>query len=443
MKIIKLLGKILLILFISGLGSLIGIAIISSANCIIDIISYNDYLYLSSDALKFLLGILVSVFFLIFYIRLFVYFFKRNNAKNQFIFSITNYMIINEPLVSAVEKSAKSLNFKILKNRILNQVLPQMKEGRSFYQSVSNLRQDPGYIYSALLAVINPILFIIIASFLYKNLFTDKELLAIKSGEELGILPETLSILKNRNLRTKSLVYGNSYSTFNFSMVVIVLTLLIFIFLSWFLVMYILPTYVHLFEGMHLKLFPTTIILITSIKLLQKWHIVLPLIIILMPLIILILIFKDNLKFNFPFISNIFRYKEYISFSESMSITLKKNKNLEEVIIFSGDLSGNRCFEKIIYDIGKKIKKGISLPDALREEKNIPPFFKTMVYFGQRTDELSKAFDEITAYYYEQLMIEMTKLKYKLSVTMTLIMGILCFFYYLAYFYLCIRLLVV
>ena len=57
-----------------------------------------------------------------------------------------------------------------------------------------------------------------------------------------------------------------------------------------------------------------------------------------------------------------------------------------------------------------------------------------MVYFGQRTDELSKAFDEITAYYYEQLMIEMTKLKYKLSVTMTLIMGIFVFFLLLSIF---------
>ncbi|MBI2251544.1 MAG: type II secretion system F family protein, partial [Armatimonadetes bacterium] len=249
----------------------------------------------------------------------------------------------------------------------------------------------------------------------------------IKAGEMGGALDEVLDRLagfmeKDFNLKKKV------KSALTYPTVILIMALGI----VFFLVTYILPTFVDLFQGMNLKLPLPTQILIAVTKGARNPLVVIPSLIIIVGAAIGMNLYGqtptgkrqfDMLKISVP-VFGILNKKVAISrFCRTLGTLLSSGVPIMQSLEIVGKASGNEVIALTLNKVRESIREGESIASPLGSSGLFPPMVTQMVAVGEETGNLDAMLAKIADFYDTEVEYLLSSLTAMLEPIMVVAMG--------------------
>jgi len=225
----------------------------------------------------------------------------------------------------------------------------------------------------------------------------------VKAGEMGGVLDEVLERLASFKEKDYSLK-KKVKSALTYPVVILVMALGI----VFFLVNFILPTFVTLFEGMNLDLPLPTQILIGVTKAAKDMRIMIPAFAILVAGIFALGNYirtpvgrkqYDLLKLNVP-VFGILNKKVAISrFCRTLGTLLSSGVPIMQALEIVGKASGNEIVALTVSKVRESIREGESIASPLGASGMFPPMVTQMVAVGEETGNLDAMLSKIADFY--------------------------------------------
>lgn len=299
---------------------------------------------------------------------------------------------VNEQALTVFSRQfATMINAGLAMVRCLD-ILSEQTEDKKLQQTLIQVRRDVegGSTLSNALAK-HPTVF----STLYTSM--------VKAGEMGGVLDEVLERLAGfmeKDFALKKKVK----SALTYPVVILVMALGI----VFFLVTYILPTFVTLFEGMHLELPLPTRILMGTTKAVRNPVILIPLI----ALVIVGGVFLnryvstplgkkqyDLLKLNIPVFGLLNKKVAISRFCRTLGTLLSSGVPIMQALEIVGKASGNEIIAMTVGKIRESIREGESIASPLGASGMFPPMVTQMVAVGEETGNLDAMLSKISDFY--------------------------------------------
>lgn len=299
---------------------------------------------------------------------------------------------VNEQAITVFSRQfATMINAGLAMVRCLD-ILSEQTEDKKLQQTLIQVRKDVegGSTLSNALAK-HPTVF--------SNLYTSMT----KAGEMGGVLDEVLERLANFMEKDFSLK-KKVKAALTYPVVILVMALGI----VFFLVTYILPTFVQLFEGMKLKLPLPTLILITITKAAKNWAIVLPSIVIIVVIFVLINRYVqtqagkrqyDKLKLSVPVFGLLNKKVSISRFCRTLGTLLSSGVPIMQALEIVGKASGNEIIALTVAKVRESIREGESIAAPLGASGMFPPMVTQMVAVGEETGNLDAMLSKVADFY--------------------------------------------
>lgn len=261
----------------------------------------------------------------------------------------------------------------------------------------------------------------------HKNVFDNLYVSMVQAGEMGGVLDEVLDRLagfmeKDYNLKKKV------KAALTYPIVILVLAIAIVIFL----VTYILPTFVSLFEGMNLSLPLPTQILIWITKACSN-VVVDVIIVVLCILLFLILrsfirtpggkVMYDMLKLNIPIFGLLNKKVAISRFCRTLGTLLSSGVPIMQALEIVGKASGNEIIAQTVAKVREGIREGESIANPLSSSGLFPPMVTQMVAVGEETGNLDAMLSKIADFYDTEVDYMLSSLTSMLEPIMIVGMG--------------------
>ncbi|HPZ08517.1 MAG TPA: type II secretion system F family protein [Candidatus Eremiobacteraeota bacterium] len=209
----------------------------------------------------------------------------------------------------------------------------------------------------------------------------------------------------------------------------IIITTVMTLAITPFLVTYILPTFVELFEGMDLILPLPTKILVSIIKVLRNPILVGPIYLLILTIIILLIFMRsgrlrdkfDWVLLKIPFIGGIIKNSEYITFCHVMRGLLKSWMSIDRALLLASGASTNFLYNVTLAGASRRIEG--NLTETLRKTRLFDETFLFMVSLGEKTENLSEVFKEMAKYYETNYTMKIKSSFQLLEVILTFLIG--------------------
>lgn len=137
----------------------------------------------------------------------------------------------------------------------------------------------------------------------------------------------------------------------------------------------------------------------------------------------------DKLKLKTPVLGNLFTNLYIARFSENLGTLLTGGIPISLALQVSGDVIGNRIYERIIRDTEEAVKRGDTISSVLKTYREIPPLVSQMVETGETTGKLDVILKNLARFYERELttMVDnlLTLIEPVLVVGMGVVVGIL------------------
>ncbi len=249
----------------------------------------------------------------------------------------------------------------------------------------------------------------------------------VKAGEMGGVLDEVLERLagfmeKDYALKKKV------KSALTYPVVILIMALGI----VFFLVTYILPTFVTLFEGMNLELPLPTRVLIGTTKAIRNPVILIPLI----ALGVVGGVFVnryistplgkkqyDLLKLNVPVFGLLNKKVAISRFCRTLGTLLSSGVPIMQALEIVGKASGNEIIALTVGKIRESIREGESIASPLGASGMFPPMVTQMVAVGEETGNLDAMLSKISDFYDTEVEYLLSSLTSMLEPIMIVGMG--------------------
>ncbi|NMA26844.1 MAG: type II secretion system F family protein, partial [Burkholderiales bacterium] len=237
----------------------------------------------------------------------------------------------------------------------------------------------------------------------HPTVFSTLYISMVKAGEMGGVLDEVLERLAGfmeKDFALKKKVK----SALTYPVVILVMALGI----VFFLVTYILPTFVTLFEGMNLDLPLPTRILIGSTKAVRNPMILFPLIALLVVGGVFINRYintplgkkqYDLLKLNIPVFGLLNKKVAISRFCRTLGTLLSSGVPIMQALEIVGKASGNEIIAMTVGKIRESIREGESIASPLGASGMFPPMVTQMVAVGEETGNLDAMLAKISDFY--------------------------------------------
>jgi general secretion pathway protein F len=176
--------------------------------------------------------------------------------------------------------------------------------------------------------------------------------------------------------------------------------------LIFFILTYVAPTLVEVFEGFHKKLPVITSILIVLGTFLRKYFILLFILIALAVFIYLRYVprrIKDTIRMKMPIMGRAYHYLLLSRWARTLGMLHGGGVTILRALQTSREVMDNVIFERELESVEKSVEKGQSLSGALARLSFFPPLLVQMVETGQQSGELEKMM-EVVANFYEKEM---------------------------------------
>ena len=261
----------------------------------------------------------------------------------------------------------------------------------------------------------------------HPQVFSTLYISMVKAGEMGGVLDEVLERLagfmeKDFSLKKKV------KSALTYPVVILVMAMGI----VFFLVTYILPTFVTLFEGMSLKLPLPTLILITVTKGARNPLVVIPCAIILGGILAGLSQYTktsagkkqyDLLKLNIPIFGMLNKKVSISRFCRTLGTLLSSGVPIMQALEIVGKASGNEIIAMTVTKVRESIREGESIASPLGASGMFPPMVTQMVAVGEETGNLDAMLSKIADFYDTEVEYMLASLTSMLEPIMIVGMG--------------------
>jgi len=272
----------------------------------------------------------------------------------------------------------------------------------------------------------------------YPKVFSALFVNMVRAGELGGILDEVLNRLatfleKDYNLRKKV------KSAMTYPMVILVMAVLIVLFL----VTFIMPTFVSLFEGMNMKLPWPTKILIGVTTGIRHWEVDL---IILVVLVVAVILFRryvatpagrlqyDKFKLKLPVFGQLIRKVAISRFCRTLGALLQSGVPIMQALEIVGKASGNEVVAQTVTRVRESVREGESIALPLQLSGLFPPLVTQMVAVGEETGNLDGMLAKIADFYDTEVEYMLASLTALLEPLLILVLGFIVGFIVISVF---------
>lgn len=261
----------------------------------------------------------------------------------------------------------------------------------------------------------------------HPNVFSQLYISMVKAGEMGGVLDEVLERLagfmeKDFSLKKKV------KSALTYPVVILVMAMGI----VFFLVTYILPTFVTLFEGMSLKLPLPTQILIGVTKGARNPMVLIPCLILFgaggfgLSQYVKTSAGKkqyDLLKLNIPIFGLLNKKVSISRFCRTLGTLLSSGVPIMQALEIVGRASGNEIIAMTVGKVRESIREGESIASPLGASGMFPPMVTQMVAVGEETGNLDAMLSKIADFYDTEVDYMLSSLTSMLEPIMIVGMG--------------------
>ena len=272
----------------------------------------------------------------------------------------------------------------------------------------------------------------------HPNVFSTLYISMVRAGELGGVLDEVLDRLANfmeKDFGLKKRVK----SALTYPVVILVMAIVI----VFFLVTYILPTFVSLFEGMNMALPLPTKILMAVTKGVRKQMVIIPSV-----AIIIILFFGfnryvqtpvgrkqyDRLKLSIPVFGLLNKKVAISRFCRTLGTLLSSGVPIMQALEIVGKASGNEIIAETVTKVRESIREGESIASPLGSSGMFPPMVTQMVAVGEETGNLDAMLAKISDFYDTEVEYMLASLTSMLEPIMIVGMGAVVGFIVIAVF---------
>lgn len=248
----------------------------------------------------------------------------------------------------------------------------------------------------------------------------------IESGESVGnleiILERYAEFLEKESQTVKKVVGALVYP----SVIMVASIVLIF-----FILTYVAPTLVDVFEGFHKKLPVLTSVLIYAGTFLKNYFIVIALLIaggIFSYIKFVPRKTKDIIRIRFPVMGRIYRYLLLSRWARTIGMLHGGGVSLLKALATAREVMDNVVFETELETVEINVEKGQSLSGSLSKLSFFPPLVVQMVETGQQSGELEKMMDVVSTFYEKELDRRLTLFFQLIEPIMILFLGVIVAF---------------
>ncbi len=260
----------------------------------------------------------------------------------------------------------------------------------------------------------------------HNDVFTDLLINMINTGEVSGNLDVIMSRMAS-HFEKENKINNQLKSAMVYPMVLAGLSVVVVVFLLTF----IMPTFVGMFEGSGVQLpGPTRLVMGLSKFIQTKWYILLVVIgggvyaiktYVKTPVGRLSL---DELKLRLPIIKDTTEKVIVSRFTRTLSTVLASGITLVQAIEVVQKVVGNKVAEKSLETIKEKVLKGVSLGEALGETTLFPIMLHSMIKIGEESGSLDDILDKTASFYDEELEAGLKRLTTMIEPLMIIVMGL-------------------
>jgi type IV pilus assembly protein PilC len=174
-----------------------------------------------------------------------------------------------------------------------------------------------------------------------------------------------------------------------------------------FMLVYIVPQFVDVYESMNAELNPVTVVTLNISAFLQNEYMkiiesVLAVIVIYTYLYKKVKAFRAMMQTIFmklPIVGNLIIYKEISLFARTFATLNKNNVLLTDSIDILGKITSNEVYKGIMYRTINNLLKGEKMSETFKDNWAVPQVAYYMILTGESTGELATMLDKVGDYY--------------------------------------------
>ncbi|MBP6912231.1 MAG: type II secretion system F family protein [Candidatus Pacebacteria bacterium] len=109
--------------------------------------------------------------------------------------------------------------------------------------------------------------------------------------------------------------------------------------------------------------------------------------------------YLDSLKLSFPAIGNLYRKLYLARIADNLDTTLSSGIPIVRCIEITGEVVGNKAYEKIMLEAKEAVKAGSTLSGSLDRHEYIPALLVQMIKVGEETGSLATILKTLAKFY--------------------------------------------
>lgn len=256
----------------------------------------------------------------------------------------------------------------------------------------------------------------------------------IESGEETGSLGLVLERMaeqyeKDNKINSKikkAMIYPTILIIASMSVVVFLLT-------------FVMPTFVGMFEGGGIELpGPTKAVMALSSGIKNYWYLIF---IVILLIVMAIRMYRatpqgarnlDKFKLNFPIIRTTNRKIVTLRFTRGLATILYSGVVMVSALEIVSKVLDNRMVEDTLMEIREKVVKGVQLNEALEQTDIFPSMVISMIKIGEESGSLDDILEKTAKFYEQEVEEDLEKMTAMIEPILILVVGLIIGFIVIA-----------
>jgi type IV pilus assembly protein PilC len=260
----------------------------------------------------------------------------------------------------------------------------------------------------------------------HQKIFPDLLINMVEAGEVSG----TLDVIMDRmavHYEKENKITNKVKGAMMYPIILSIVSILVVVFLLTF----IMPTFVGMFEGSGVELpLPTRILLMISGIIINYWYFVFT------ALLLMILGIKkyigtnngqfliDHIKFKIPIVKGTTQKVITSRFTRTLSTLLASGIPLIQALDIVSRIVGNVIVEKGILKAKEDVRKGVDLATPIKQMGVFPPMAESMIRIGEESGALDEILDKTANFYDEEVEAALQKMTTLIEPVMIVVMAI-------------------
>ena len=132
----------------------------------------------------------------------------------------------------------------------------------------------------------------------------------------------------------------------------------------------------------------------------------------------------DRIKLRLPVIGEIFTLSALDEVTRTLSLMISSGASIIESLHITANVAGNYWYRTAILSASSLVEKGVSLSDALNNQKIFPPMVVQMTRVGESTGKIDESLLKISEYFERDLDVRVSTLTTAIEPILIIVLGI-------------------